>query len=165
VLNIEPLLRQDIDYICTELSTSIHARSMDYLLRCKQENANGHRITLVATHDEKFTGYGHLIFKSEYEPFRQLGIPEINDLLVMPQFRNQGIGSNLISALERCVSEKYSMVGLGVGLYGYGAAQRIYVNRGYVPDGNGIVYKNVPVEPGATVTVDDDLLLYLVKRL
>lgn len=38
----------------------------------------------------------------------------------------------------------------------------MYISRGYVLDGRGISYKNVPVNPGETVMVDDDLLLYLV---
>jgi hypothetical protein len=32
-------------------------------------------------------------------------------------------------------------------------------------DGNGITYKNVPVVPGQSAVVDDELLLYLIKNL
>eukprot|EP00792_Barthelona_sp_PAP020_P000405 TRINITY_DN10637_c0_g1_i1.p1 TRINITY_DN10637_c0_g1~~TRINITY_DN10637_c0_g1_i1.p1 ORF type:complete len:75 (-),score=8.61 TRINITY_DN10637_c0_g1_i1:232-456(-) len=67
---------------------------------------------------------------------------------------------------ENKASEDYTHIGLGVGLYkDYGNAQRLYVKRGYVLDGNGIVYKNEQVVPGSQVTVDDDLLLYLIKPL
>ena len=46
----------------------------------------------------------------------------------------------------------------------YGPAQRMYIKRGYVPDGLGLYYKNQPVTPGKNVFVDDDLALYLVKK-
>jgi hypothetical protein len=57
------------------------------------------------------------------------------------------------------------VVGLGVGLYcDYGAAQRIYVRRGYLPDGRGIMYRNQPVEPGAAIRIDDEATLMLTGR-
>ncbi|HEU0299590.1 MAG TPA: hypothetical protein VFR37_09055 [Longimicrobium sp.] len=46
-----------------------------------------------------------------------------------------------------------------------GAAQRLYVRRGYVPDGRGIHYDGRPVPGGEHVADDDDLVLYLVKDL
>jgi len=47
----------------------------------------------------------------------------------------------------------------------YGAAQRLYVLRGYVPDGRGLTYSDHFVKPEERVTVDDDLVLHLTKRL
>jgi len=32
-------------------------------------------------------------------------------------------------------------------------------------DGNGMTYKNVQIEPGKSVMVDDDLIIYLIKDL
>jgi hypothetical protein len=45
----------------------------------------------------------------------------------------------------------------------YGAAQRLYVSRGYTPDGRGLVWRNEAVKYGQQVTVDDDLVLHFVK--
>ena len=54
--------------------------------------------------------------------------------------------------------------GIGFGVYAdYGPAQRLYVRRGYVPDGNGLYRGTEPVQPGTDVFVDDGLVLYLVK--
>ena len=62
---------------------------------------------------------------------------------------------------ERVVSERSSVVGIGVGMYAdYGTAQRMYVKRGYIPDGRGLFFRQDFVEPGQTVIVDDDLALY-----
>jgi hypothetical protein len=60
-------------------------------------------------------------------------------------------------------------VGLGVGLYGgsdggYGAAQKFYINRGYIPDGNGVTYNYQYAIPGKNYRLDDDFVLWLVKK-
>ena len=58
------------------------------------------------------------------------------------------------------------MIGIGVGLYSdYGAAQRIYVRRGYLPDGRGIMYRNQPVEPGAVIRIDDEAALMFTRPI
>ncbi|RED65139.1 hypothetical protein DFP98_12130 [Cohnella phaseoli] len=68
--------------------------------------------------------------------------------------------------MEGIAARTSGTVGLGVGLYeDYGNAQRLYGKRGYIPDGRGLMYANEAVHPGRTVTVDDDLLLYMVKQL
>ena len=57
-------------------------------------------------------------------------------------------------------------IGLGVGLYkDYGSAQRLYTKNGYIFDGNGLMYNNIEVIPGKDVFVDDELLLYLYKKI
>jgi hypothetical protein len=57
-------------------------------------------------------------------------------------------------------------VSLGVGLHaGYGTAQRMYVKRGYIPDGTGVWYKDNPLTPYTECLNDDDLVLYLFKKL
>ncbi len=72
----------------------------------------------------------------------------------------------LIDECEKHVSTGYEYIGLGVGLYkDYGSAQRLYIKNGYIFDGNGLMYNNTEVKPGNDVFVDDDLLLYLTKRL
>ncbi|CEG57848.1 hypothetical protein [Legionella fallonii] len=56
--------------------------------------------------------------------------------------------------------KKQNKVGIGVGLYdGYGSAQRLYIKRGYIPDGLGVTYDYNHVTPGADVCLDDDLVL------
>lgn len=67
---------------------------------------------------------------------------------------------------EEIVSKTSKYIGIGVGMYkDYGAAQRIYCRRGYIPDGNGIIYNNQIIVPGSMVCVDDDLNLYFTKEL
>jgi len=57
-------------------------------------------------------------------------------------------------------------VAIGGGLHpGYNAPQRLYVLRGYVPDGLGVTYDDRYVEEGEAVRFDDLLVLHLIKRL
>ena len=109
-------------------------------------------------------GYVTLKWESHYLPFKKQVIPEIVDLNVLPAFRNQGIGSKLLDEAERSAFERSNIVGIGVGLYpDYGSAQRLYVKRGYIPDGRGVTYKYQPIPPGETVCLDDDLIFWFTK--
>ena len=113
-----------------------------------------------------FAGYLTVCWISGYAPFRAAGIPEIVDLNVLPRFRRRGIGSALMDTAELLISTRSDHAGLGVGLYdGYAAAHRMYLRRGYLPDGRGVAYRGVTVEPLTAVRVDDDLALMMTRRL
>ena len=99
-------------------------------------------------------------------PGQGLTIPEIQDLNVIRSRRREGIASWLLDEAEARIVKQARYAGIGFGLYAdYGAAQRLYIQRGYVPEGRGIHYRNESLPPGACCTVDDDLVLYLVKPL
>jgi ribosomal protein S18 acetylase RimI-like enzyme/NTP pyrophosphatase (non-canonical NTP hydrolase) len=126
----------------------------------------GKRLVWVAFHQKSIAGYVTLKWESTYPSFRDQNIPEIKDLNVLPPFRNQGVGSKLLDQAEEAARKERPYVGLGVGLYkDYGAAQRLYVKRGYIPDGLGIAYHEQPVEFGNSVPADDDLVLWFTKRI
>lgn len=128
------------------------------------QQREGVRSVLVATVDDEFAGYVTVYWTSPYEPFD--GMPEVQDFNVLPKFRRRGIGSGLMDAAEALVAERSDVVGLGVGLYAdYGTAQRMYVRRGYIPDGRGILYNLQQVPPGEMVRVDDDAVLMFTKSL
>ncbi|MBS4201874.1 GNAT family N-acetyltransferase [Bacillus sp. FJAT-49732] len=128
------------------------------------EQKEGVRKILVAEFDNQFAGYLTIRWKSDYEPFDSKGIPEIVDLNVLIKFRKKGIAAALMDEAERIVSEKCDCIGIGFGLTGdYGAAQRIYVKRGYIPDGLGMSKSGRFLTYGDQITVDDDLALYLTK--
>lgn len=134
--------------------------------RYLNEQAAGRRAVFVAYVGGRFAGYATVVWASEYPFFREAGIPEINDLNVLPDCRRQGVGSGLMDAAERVIAKCSLTSGIGVGLYAdYAAAQRMYLRRGYLPDGRGLVYRNTVVGPGATVRVDDDLVIMMTRRL
>lgn len=67
---------------------------------------------------------------------------------------------------ETIAKEKSDYVSLSVGLhYGYGSAQRMYVKRGYIPDGTGVWYKGKQLEQYTECVNDDDLFLNFTKQL
>jgi GNAT superfamily N-acetyltransferase len=130
------------------------------------EQAKNERRVLVARADGVFAGYVTLLFVSHHEEFEAIGAPEIADFNVLPAFRNRGIGSMLMDAVEREASRVKPIVGIAVGLTAdYGAAQRMYVKRGYIPTGAGLFADGKAPAYGEQVTVDDGLLLTFTKKL
>ena len=124
------------------------------------------RNVYVAFVGEQFAGYLTICWVSTYVPFQEEGIPEIVDFNVLPTFRRQGIGRQLMDRAESEIARATSVAGIGVGMTpDYGAAQRMYVLRGYVPDGRGLHYRGQPIRYGEEVTVDDSLGLYFTKQL
>lgn len=137
-----------------------------YFAECCQKQTMGELVLLVAHEAEVYMGHVKVIWHPNYAHFRDNNIPEIQDLNVLPQFRRQGIATQLVEAAEAIASERSPTVGIGFGLYaGYGPAQRMYILRGYVPDGRGVMVDGEPAQPGSTVQMDDDLVLYLTRRL
>lgn len=134
--------------------------------RYLQEQDGGERQCWVAYMDEQFAGYVTLRWVSGYVPFAEAGIPEIVDLNVLPAFRNGGIGNALLGRCEQEAGTRSTVVGIGVGLYAdYGAAQRLYVKRGYVPDGRGVTYNGKFVVVGKRYAMDDCWALCFTKQL
>jgi GNAT superfamily N-acetyltransferase len=141
-------------------------RPESYLRGCFQAQERGEMVVLVARADEELLGFVKVVWESDYAPFRAALIPEINDLLVAPANRRQGIASRLMDEAERIIRTRGPVAGLGVGLHpGYAAAQRMYVRRGYVPDGHPLTYRDQFAQERQQVTLDDDLVMHLVKEL
>lgn len=120
----------------------------------------------IAFHNGQVAGYVTLKWVSHYQSFKEQHIPEIMDLNVLPPYRNKGIGAQLLNVAEQLALSRSQVVGLGVGLYSdYGSAQRLYINKGYLPDGYGVTYNYQPVIPGDSAPVDDDLILWFTKNI
>lgn len=133
--------------------------------RCERQ-VNGEEVLLVAADGDQYAGHTVVVWSPNYAYFREKGIPETQDLNVLPNYRRQGVATMLVDAAENLMRERSKIAGIGVGLYAdYGPAQRMYILRGYVPDGNGVTYRDAYVKPGASVPVDDDLVLFFVKTL
>jgi len=134
--------------------------------RYLMEQSLGLRHVYVAFVEGRFAGYLTICWHSLYEPFRGESIPEIVDFNVLPKFRRQGIGTQLMDTAENAIAKVNPVAGIGVGLDpDYGAAQRLYILRGYIPDGRGLHYRDHHVKYGEQVTVDDELAIYLTKEL
>ena len=165
-LQIRLLTAADIEVIA-EAFTAIgwHKPASQYQ-RYLAEQTAGERVVLVATVDGDFAGYVTIVWESGYPPFRAASIPEVVDFNVLPHYRRRHIGTKLMDEAEARIAHRSPVAGIGVGLYpDYGAAQRMYVLRGYIPDGSGIWYDVHQVQPGEAVYVDDSLALFFTKQL
>jgi GNAT superfamily N-acetyltransferase len=130
------------------------------------EQSSGERDVLVALVDNDFAGYLTIKYDSYYQPFEEKRIPEIVDLNVLKKYQNKGIATKLMDKAEKIVLNKSDLIGIAVGLTkDYGTAQSLYVNRGYVPDKNGISQNGNYLKHGDKITVDDDLVLCFLKKL
>lgn len=137
-----------------------------HALRMADQKA-GRCIALAAEYDGKPAGYVNLYFKVSDGPFADKGLPVIVDFNVLEKYRRRGIGGKLMDAVEALAAESSDEVCLAVGLYdGYGAAQRIYAKRGYIPDGSGIWYGSDPAFAyDREYLIDDELVLWMSKQL
>lgn len=148
-----------------EIEQGWHATVDKYQKRLEDQRL-GKAVSLVAEYSGKPVGYINIYPNAEEGPFEEKGYPEIVDFGVLEKYRNQGIGTVLMNIAEQIAATYADTVYLGVGLHsGYGSAQRMYVKRGYIPDGSGVWYQDKICAPHGDCKNDDDLVLYLSKKL
>lgn len=151
-----------------QVAAAMRARHEEnYFERCMEEQAEGRRTVFLAEENGTALGYAMINWLPLYPLFRRLGMPEIQDLNVVPGARRQGAGASLVAACEGAARQAgKTEMGISVGLHsGFGAAQRLYVRLGYIPDGAGAMHDEMPVPAGEIRPVDDVLTLKLVKNL
>ncbi|KXT80877.1 acetyltransferase, GNAT family [Streptococcus oralis] len=137
----------------------------EILARYFLEQECGEREVLVAEVEGALAGYITILPCAKQGPFAEI-YPELSDFNVFEPFQNQGIGNLLLEEAEKRVRLISDKVTLGVGLHsGYGPAQRLYIKRGYIPDGSGVWYQNHRPAMDATCEDIGDLVLYLLKDL
>ena len=164
--DIRTLNELDAEVISSAFQRVGILKAASQYLRYLADQEAGSRSCLIATIGTDFCGYLTVNWKPNYSSFAEAGIPEIQDLNVLPAFRRRGIASLLLDQAEARILSHATVAGIGVGLHpGYNEAQRLYVRRGYIPDGRGVTYRNEYVREGMEVTLDDDLLLHLTKNL
>ena len=132
--------------------------------RYLREQQLGRRSVVVAELDGAPVGYITVLSCRESGPFAGRGFPELSDFNVLKAFQRRGIGTRLMDEAEQIAFAQSNVITIGVGLHsGYGAAQKMYVRRGYVPDGSGVWYRDEPLAENAPCRNDDDLVLYFSK--
>jgi GNAT superfamily N-acetyltransferase len=116
---------------------------------------------LVAWDDDQPVGHAHIAWVGTH-----LGVPEIQDVFVLPERRRQGIGAQLTDAAEQEARERgWESISLSVSQDGNVAARSLYAKLGYVDAGVE------PVRVSGVITVRgrpfevDDTLVYLTKSL
>ncbi len=143
-----------------------HSEVEYYLMRVKDQ-AEGKCVALTAVYQGSPAGSVYVYLTAHEGPFKGKDWPIIVDFSVLQKYQRKGIGTRLMDVAEQIAGQHADTVCLGVGLCdAYGSAQRMYVKRGYIPDGSGVWYQDKPCIQYETVcTIDDDLVLYLSKSL
>jgi GNAT superfamily N-acetyltransferase len=115
---------------------------------------------LVAWHDDAPVGHAFIAWSGT-----ELGLPEIQDVYVLPERRGEGLGTALTAAAEQtAVSRGHDRCSIGTGVANEGARrlyERLGYNRADVPPKRvqgTLTIRGEPVEI-------DDTLLYFTKRL
>jgi GNAT superfamily N-acetyltransferase len=116
---------------------------------------------LIAWDDDRPIGHAHIAWSGTH-----LGLPEIQDVFVLPEHRRRGIASRLTEAAEDEARRRGSdRISLSVSQEQNPAAKLLYEKLGYVDAGvepvrvlGQIMIRGRPLEV-------DDTLVYLVKEL
>lgn len=123
-------------------------------------------MALVVEYQGNVAGYINLIWNPTEGAFTGMDIPEVFDFGVFEKYRRHGIGTIMMDVAESLAKTKSDKICLGVGVANsYGSAQRMYIKRGYIPDGTGVWYQNQICPQYTPCNNDDDLILYLLKKL
>jgi len=123
-------------------------------------------VTLVAEFKCNVAGYINLIWNPIDGAFAEMKIPEVFDFGVFEKYQRHGIGNIMMDVVEKLARNKSKKICLGVGVaHSYGSAQRMYVKRGYIPDGTGVWYQNKICPQYTPCNNDDDLVLFFIKEL
>ena len=116
---------------------------------------------LVAWEDTVPVGHAHIAWSETH-----LGLPEIQDVFVVPELRRRGIASELTYAAEaEARARGWDRMSLSVSQDGNAAAGRLYAKLGYADAGvepvrvlGQVMLRTGPLDV-------DDTLVYLVKEL
>ena len=163
--SIRKMQESDIKELSRGFISQGWASREEILTRYFKEQESGEREVLVAKVEGAVAGYITILPDAKQGPFAGMA-PELSDFNVFEPFQNQGIGNLLLEEAEKRVRLISDKVTLGVGLHsGYGPAQRLYIKRGYIPDGTGVWYQNH--QPAMNAVCEDigELVLYLSKNL
>ena len=165
-IRIRTLASSDVQIFTEEeRRQGYHSEAAKFEMRLKDQ-AEHRAIALAAEYEGNPAGYINVYFRPAGGPFAGQELPELVDFGVLEKYRNRGIGTALLDTAEKIASELADTVCLGVGLHnGYGSAQRLYVKRGYIPDGSGVWYQDQVCAQYAPCCNDDDLILYFSKKL
>jgi GNAT superfamily N-acetyltransferase len=149
--------------VLAEWVTGSREAAHEYL----SDHRTGGGSTLIARIGESIAGLITIRWTSNNPDFAARNVPLIQQLLVLPRFRRMGVASVLLDAAEQLAAQRgRTTIGVTVGVFDqYGPAQRLYAQRGYLPDGRGACRARDPLTEGQQITVDHSLIIWLTKDL
>lgn len=126
---------------------------------CQQTEAGS--TYLVAWDGDQPVGHAHIAWAGTH-----LGVPEIQDVFVLPEQRRRGIAAQLTRAAEEEARERsWDSISLSVSQGGNVAATRLYAKLGYSDAGVAPVHVSGMIMLRGRAVEVDDTLVYLTKSL
>ena len=117
----------------------------------------------VAEFEGKLLGY--VVVAYEYTLSGEV-LVHIEDIYVLPLFRKCGVGKSLLDYAEREIMRRYDKAHASIAVgAAYGAAQRLFIRNGYMPDGMGARFNGRILQDGAQATNTRGLCLKFSKEL
>lgn len=165
IIGIKQMEYEDIPLLC-KIGGDESEGNWKYLKRQLDNQGKKECSALLATYKGQIAGYVFIYYRCRWGALKNQGIPCVVDLVVFEDYRQKGIGMALMDAAEKIAAKYSEWVYLDVCLNSdYGPAQRLYIKRGYMPDGRGVYYEEEVCEINAECKNDDELTLCLVKHL
>jgi GNAT superfamily N-acetyltransferase len=125
------------------------------------QQAEEHSIYLIAWENSQPVGHAHIAWSGTH-----LGLPEIQDVFVLPERRRRGIATELTHAAEEEARARgWDSVSLSVSQEGNAAARLLYSKLGYVDAGVEPVRVSGPIMLRGRPFDVNDILVYLKKQL
>jgi GNAT superfamily N-acetyltransferase len=116
---------------------------------------------LIAWDGDRPVGHAHIAWGGTH-----LGLPEIQDVFVLPDFRRRGIATELTEAAEEQASTRgWNRISLSVSQEGNPEAAQLYAKLGYVEAETEPIRVLGPIMLRGRPFDVDDTLVYLVKEL
>lgn len=164
-IEIRKMTYADIPYIC-KADNDESESSINYYNNNLKAQENNECSAFIAICNGQVAGYVFLYYQCRWGGLKNQGLPSIVDLIVFESFRRKGIATKLMDKAEEEASTINKKIYLDVCMNSdYGPAQRLYIKRGYVPDGAGVYYEQRVLGLNEKCCNDDELTLCLVKSL
>jgi ribosomal protein S18 acetylase RimI-like enzyme len=145
-LEVRPLLASDKKLVDAQLPLARLDKAQTYLIAWDGEDPVGH---------------AHLAWEGTH-----VGVPEIQDVFVLPERRRDGIASRLTLAAEEEVKALgFERISLSVSADKNAAARSLYESLGYADAGLELVHVRGTIMLRGEPFDVDDTLLYLTKAL
>lgn len=163
-LTFRVVLPDEIDSVKREVKSVFFSGDDATIEDHFQEHEDGASTTILGYEVGRLVGIITIRWQARYPLFRERGIPLIQNIEIRYEDRGRGLGNQMLERAEQEIARHSPLAGLVVGISAaYGPAQRLYARRGYIPDGRGVCRQFTPLQEGEVVTIDHDLLLWLIK--
>ncbi len=135
-----------------------------------QEQEKGNAVYLIAHQQSQPVGHAFLKWHGATDPHvvehRNVSCPDMEDIFVLGEWRNHGIGTTLIGMAESLViAQGFQHIGLSVGIENP-AARRLYERLGYQDVGFGeYMEQGTYLDEQGNLHVWEERCVYLIKQL